>query len=125
MAVRSTDAGDERRHRGGRVGVVVEVDDQQAAELALPPVGQNGVGERSLEADHDDRTDLFGQPHPTGSELLGRARAGDRAGSRRRRGSYSATVAAGDQKDRQECGHCGERARQDSLRIASSAATPR
>ena len=54
----------------GRVGIVVEVDDQQAAELTLPPVGQHGVGERSLEADHDHRPDLLVERQPTGSELL-------------------------------------------------------
>ena len=72
--------GYQRLHCGRRGGVVVQVHHQQAAELALPPVGQHGVRERALEADHDHGSHLLLQRQPAGAELSGRAGARDRRG---------------------------------------------
>ena len=48
--------------------ILVDRHDDQAAELALAPVGEDRWCERALEADHHHRTDLLAQRHPTRTE---------------------------------------------------------
>ena len=119
MAVRRANFRDQRFHRGGGGCVVVEVHDQQAAELALLPIGEHRVGEAASEADHDHRADLLIERQAARSQLVGgrwrghrrwRWRCGAcrrrrRGCARDRRGAAARNQECGEQREHESLGH--------------------